>query len=223
MEIFSFKKKPSIEGRPFRTAFSKDFLAAYQRGTMNYTYRGTPCLKNPIDLALYMKLIWEKKPATILEIGAYQMGSAQFFADLCRMYGLDTRVVSIDLHDPASMPQDDNISFMQVNALDLDSFAVAFDALPRPCLVIEDSAHTSEVTFAVMTWLKDRLERGEVLVIEDGVVEDMGIAHTLGGGPNHAVSRFFEQWPDSFRVMAEYADFFGANTTFNPNGYLEKL
>ena len=38
--------------RPFKTAFPQEFLAAYHPGTMNYTYRGVPCLKSPIELAL---------------------------------------------------------------------------------------------------------------------------------------------------------------------------
>jgi cephalosporin hydroxylase len=45
--------------RNFNTAFPPEFLRAFQAGTLGYTYKGIPCLKNPIDLAIYTKLIWD--------------------------------------------------------------------------------------------------------------------------------------------------------------------
>ncbi|MEL6622278.1 MAG: hypothetical protein AAFQ11_05340, partial [Pseudomonadota bacterium] len=44
--------------RAFKTGFSPDFLKAYHAGVMRYTYRGIGCLKSPIDLAIYMMVIW---------------------------------------------------------------------------------------------------------------------------------------------------------------------
>jgi hypothetical protein len=35
--------------RSFKTAFDPAFLAEYHKGTMNYTYKGVSCLKDPID------------------------------------------------------------------------------------------------------------------------------------------------------------------------------
>jgi cephalosporin hydroxylase len=50
--------------RNFKTAFSPEFLPAFQAGTLAYTYRGITCLKNPIDLAIYTKLIWDLRPGS---------------------------------------------------------------------------------------------------------------------------------------------------------------
>jgi cephalosporin hydroxylase len=66
------------------------------------------------------------------------------------------------------------------------------------------------------------MQRGEVLIIEDGHIEDQGAKAYYRGGPNLAVHRLFMSRPDAFRLMTEYTDFFGRNATFNPNGYLEK-
>ena len=210
--------------RAFETAFDHQFLKAYHAGTMNYTYKGVSCLKDPIDLALYMKLIWETKPRTIIEIGSFHGGSAVFFADLCKMYGLDTQIVTVDFR-AIQGHTDPRIRFIQADALKLDQSDLhrALDTLPRPWLILEDSAHTFEVCYAVLEYFKARMERGEVLVMEDGVVEDQGANAYYGGGPNLAISRFFSKWPECFKVMEEYTDFFGQNATFNPNGYLQKL
>jgi len=219
-----FQKPTPPVPRGFRTAFPKDFLGAYHQGTMNYTYKGVSCLKDPIDLALYMKLIWEKKPASIIEIGSFRGGSALFYYDLCRMYGLETEIVTADFR--AIQEQDDpHIKFYQADAMRLEESALhaALETLPRPWLVIEDSAHTGDVCYAVLMYFKDRLRTGEVLIMEDGVIEDQDANPQYRGGPNLAINRLFTEHPTSFRVMTEFTDFFGVNATFNPNGYLEKL
>jgi cephalosporin hydroxylase len=190
---------------------------------MDYTYKGIPCLKDPIDLALYIKLIWEKQPRTIIEIGSFQGGSAIFYADLCQTYGLDTQIVTVDFR-AIQHSVDARVRFIQADALNLaeSDLHEALDSLPRPWLVIEDSAHTGEVTYAVLEYFEQRMQPGEVLIIEDGVIEDQGANEHYRGGPNRGVYRMFDSKPDSFRLMTEYTDFFGRNATFNPNGYLEK-
>lgn len=210
--------------RAFDTSFDPEFLKSYHAGTMNYTYKGISCLKDPIDLALYIKLIWEQKPRTIIEIGSFHGGSAVFFADLCEMYKLETQVVTVDFR-AIQGHTDPRVRFIQADALHLDQSDLhqALDDLPRPWLILEDSAHTFDVCYAVLEYFKERLEPGEVLVMEDGVIEDQGANAHYGGGPNLAISRFFSKWPDCYKVMEEYTDFFGRNATFNPNGYLQKL
>ena len=63
--------------RPFQVALPLDFLEAYQGGVLAYTYRGIPCLKSPLDLAIYMRALWDEKPRTIIEIGS-KLGAALF-------------------------------------------------------------------------------------------------------------------------------------------------
>jgi cephalosporin hydroxylase len=210
--------------RSFKTAFDLAFLSEYHRGTMNYTYKGISCLKDPIDLALYIKLIWELKPKAIIEIGSFHGGSAVLYADLCKMYCLETQVITVDFR-AIQGHSDHQTRFIQADALHLEQSELhsALDSMPRPWLIIEDSAHTFEVCYAVLNYFKTRLHRGDVLIIEDGVVEDQDANAYYHGGPNLAISRFFTEAPQCFRVMEEYTDFFGRNATFNPNGYLQKL
>jgi cephalosporin hydroxylase len=190
---------------------------------MKYTYRGVPCLKDPLDLALYIKLIYEVKPGTIFEIGSFNGGSAILFGDISRMYGLNTRIITIDFRDVIE-EKNPHIEYIVADAMHLADSPLdeMLKTLPRPWLVIEDSAHTFEVCYAVLDYFKDKLFRGEYLVIEDGVIEDQGANHRYDGGPNRAIYTFFCNHPDIYEVDESYTDFFGVNATFNPNGYLRK-
>jgi hypothetical protein len=56
-------------GRKWRTDLSTALLWSFQGGTLTYEYRNIPMLKQPFEVALYMRLIWETKPGTTIEIG----------------------------------------------------------------------------------------------------------------------------------------------------------
>ncbi|HXW71452.1 MAG TPA: CmcI family methyltransferase [Methylocella sp.] len=210
--------------RSFRTAFPHTFLPAFQRGVLAYSYRGLSCVKCPIDLAIYAKLLWDLRPGSVIEIGSYQGGSALWFADMLTTYGLACPVVSVDLRAPETLI-DPRIRFVtgDVNRLG-DALNETFLAsLPRPWLVIEDSAHTYEATRSVIAFFVPRLFAGEVFVIEDGVIDDLGEAEVFNGGPNRAVRELLETHPHAFRIATEYCDMFGINATYSPNAYLAKL
>jgi cephalosporin hydroxylase len=208
--------------RDFRTFFHPDQLEPYQAGTLAYQYRGVRCLKSPIDLAIYLKLIWDARPRTIIEIGSKAGGSALYFRDVARTYGLDCGVVSIDLSPPDL--QVDGVRFCAGDVSRLSEVFAERDLyrLPRPWLAIEDSAHTYSGCLAALRFFAASLERGEHLVVEDGVLDELGWAARYDGGPNRAVADFFVEEPTAFEVTS-YCDMFGRNATWNPNGYLRKL
>lgn len=210
--------------RSFRTGFSADQLAAYQRGTLSYQYRGVPCLKSPIDIGIYINLFHQVRPRTIFEIGSKSGGSAMLFRDIGRMLELEMAVTSIDLNPPAPDASRD-IEFLRGDAGNLgDVFAVHdLFARPRPWLVIEDSAHDYTTTSAVLSFCGIHLQKGEYLIIEDGVLEELGLAERYDGGPNRAIAAFFEHNQQVFRIDETYCDMFGPNLTYNPNGYLIRL
>jgi cephalosporin hydroxylase len=223
----AFSQTPPIP-RDFKTAFPPQFLTAYHRGVMNYTYKGVSCLKSPIDLALYMLLIYELRPRTFVEIGSFHGGAALFYADVTGNYGLDTTIITVDFRDLQELQGDrhrhERVEFIQANAMDLANSRLndRLKSCARPWLVIEDSAHTYSVTLAVMSYFRSRMQAGEYLIIEDGVIEDQGGNWRYDGGPNRAVNKFFLEYPDAFEIDTKYNDFFGRNASFNPNGYLRK-
>lgn len=221
-----FANTPPVP-RSFKSPFTPDVLAPYHKGVMGYEYKGVSCLKSPIDLAIYIKLFFDKKPGTIIEIGSFHGGAALFYRDITRAYGLDTKIVTVDFRDSqfaADSVSPSGVEFIQTDALHIAGSALEarLAHLPRPWLVIEDSAHTFEVTYAVMAYFAERLETGECLIIEDGIIEDQGGNWRYDGGPNRAVHEFFVNFPDCYEILKEYNDMFGVNLSFNPNGYLVK-
>lgn len=206
--------------RSFKTFFAPNQLEGYQRGVMSYRYRGVPCFKSPIDIAVYLQLLHDAAPKTLIEIGSKAGGSALLFSDFAKMLELDCGVTSLDLDVPERTFE--GVSFFQGDVRNLKE---AFDAhdlysLPRPWLIVEDSAHSAEGCSAALSFFAPLLRSGEWLVVEDGVLEDLGLSKQYGGGPNEAIALFMEAHPDVFEIGVRYCDMFGLQATYNPNGYL---
>ncbi|MGY9047553.1 MAG: CmcI family methyltransferase [Rhodobacterales bacterium] len=192
---------------------------------MSYTYKGVRCLKSPVDISIYMRLIWDLKPRSLFEIGSHSGGSALLFADILGNMGCpDTPVISIDLEIPQDI-EDDRIRFLKGNVLDLASLfdAHKLDALPHPWFVIEDSAHSYSGCMAALTLFAERMAPGDMLAVEDGVLDDLGMSAKYDGGPNRAISDFVSSHAESFEIATHLCDMFGVNATYNPNGYLRKV
>jgi cephalosporin hydroxylase len=209
--------------RDFTTAFPSKFLSDYQAGTMDWKYKGIPCLKNPIDLAVYLRLIWDMKPQGIIEVGSNAGGSALWLADTLRAYRLSSPVVSIDIRPPAGI-SDPQVTFLRGDVHNLGKVLTAdfLAKIVHPWLVIEDSAHTFTGCSSALRFFAETMRKGDVLVIEDGVIDDLGLTEAYDGGPNRAVSEFLENNAGVFEIQTRYCDMFGRNATYNPNGYLRK-
>jgi cephalosporin hydroxylase len=206
------------------SALAGPLLHSIQLGHYNYTYKGIPTLKNPFDWALYPMLLWEARPQTIIEIGSNRGGSALWLADTMRAFGLPAEIHSIDL-EPVTDLVAPGITFHSGDARQLDdALSPEFmRQLPRPLLVIEDSDHQKDTSLAVLAFFHQWLQPGEHIIIEDGIVTELGIAEGFGGGPQAALAAFLDQHPDEYEVDAKYCDFFGANVTYAVNGYLRRV
>ena len=166
---------------------------AIQHGTLRTRYKGLRLAKNPFDLVNYVHAIERLRPATIIEIGTSEGGSAAWFVDQCRVLGLaETQLISIDIAPPSlDLPQ---ASFHRGDSCAPDETfpAEVMAEAPHPWLVIEDSKHRYESTIEVLNYFDRHLERGDMLVIEDGVVADLDgeVYRDLDDGPNRAVAEF---------------------------------
>ncbi len=209
--------------RRFESDLSPDNIHKIQRGTVNYEYKGVKCHKNPFDMALYTKLIYEVAPKTIIEIGSFGGGSALWFADLLRSYHIDGYVFSLDIN-PVTNISDDHVIFMEGDVLNLGATfsPEIIKYFPRPILVIEDSAHFYETSLAALDFFDKYLHVGEYIVIEDGNLYDLGLVQ-YQNGPNRAIGDFLAKTQGRYMIDTEYCDFFGHNMTWNTNGYLKKI
>lgn len=192
-----------------------ELLMKIQQGTLAYTYRGVPMLKNPFDLALYPLLLEEARPRTLIEIGTHQGGSAMWFADLFAHQGVD--VVTVDLEPPVI--DHPRVTCIRGDARHLD---LPIATYARPLMVVEDSDHRASTTAAVLDYFDRWLEPGEWIVIEDGILSDMRVADLYEGGPAHAVREFVARTHGRYEISRRYCDYFGRNVTWNVDGWVRR-
>lgn len=206
------------------SALPVERLLEIQKGTMRYSWRGVTCNKSPFDLALYPLLLWQVKPATIFEIGSKFGGSALWLADTCQMFGLPTKLISVDINQRAEV-EHPAITFLQGNGRKLEKTLTGdlIGGLPRPWLVIEDADHSYATTLAVLKFFDRYLQTGEYILIEDGIVDSFGWLDRFKGGPNKAVSEFMAERAESYELDTDFNDYFGYNATWNTNGYLKRI
>jgi cephalosporin hydroxylase len=217
-------ERPVDETRDFATELHETNLHAIQQASHYYRWKDVPLWKNPFDFALYWLLVWKVKPATIVEIGSKFGGSALWLADMLSIYGIAGRVVSVD-NAPVTAIADPRIDCLAGDVADLGK-TLTDDYLarqPRPWLVIEDSSHLYEHSLAALNFFHSLLKRGDYLIVEDGVVDALGMSAQFNGGPSRAVKEFFAAHPADYELVAGLCDFFGKNVTWNPNGYWRRI
>lgn len=221
------REKPrqlQISERSYQTKLPFDTMMSIQGGLHNYTYRGTPMLKNPFDVALYPMLIWALKPKTIFEIGSKNGGSALWFGDTLKTFGIEGHVHSFDIVkvEDVSHPL---VTFHEANGRALHETVTPefMNSCARPFLVIEDADHAYQTSIAVLDFFHPYLRSGEYIVVEDGIVSDISKDPTCSNGPHRAIKEFVARYPNQYVMDAEYCDFFGYNFTWCTNGFLKKL
>jgi len=210
--------------RLMRSVLAHDNLHTIQAASHRYTWRDIPCIKNPFDFALYYLLVWHIKPKTIIEIGSHMGGSALWLADMLKGFGLNGHIVSVDLKKVTNI-EDPRINFLAGDANNLgDTLSDEYMAtLEHPWLVIEDSSHNYRTCLHVLRFFDRHLEIGEYLVVEDGIIDDLGLSEIFDGGPNRAIREFIENCGGRYKIDTGLCDFFGHNMTWNTNGYLRKI
>lgn len=219
------QRRTDLLERSYASAIPKSFLHRIQDSVHHYKYRDLQFVKSPFDIAIYQLLVWNLKPATIIEIGSKEGGSALWFADLCRTYRLNTQILSLDLF-PVTRVSDPQITFLAGNGRDLSRTLSdkLLGLLPRPWLVIEDADHTKKTSLAVLNFFHDWLKLGDYIVVEDGIISDLYPTrfpnHT--SGPHLALKEFLASEAPSYSLDAYYCDFYGSNVTWNTNGFLKR-
>lgn len=198
-------------------------LHQIQRGIFSgYHFDGTPCLKNPFDLALYTKLLSELRPKTVIEIGSAEGGSGKWFAAQLRGLGINGMVHSFDIN-PVKGLDSDNLKFGKADIFNLSDSDLPkiLRSCERPLLVVEDGPHTFDGCLSSLEFFKDYLQEGEYYVVEDGNLMELG-HYEMENGPKRAIEEFLKS-NSRFEIDYGYCDFYGRNVTWNHNGWLRVI
>jgi len=162
-------------------ALREYWLARVAQHTQD-SYAGLPLSKFPEDLRTYEHLLWEDAPDTVIEIGTQAGGSALWFRDrlldLQRYGRISTRprVISVDIdHDSArenlARTPSDGIELVTGDVRDPATVAAVGRLVGDRCLVIEDSAHEYDTTYAALDSFARFVPAGGFFVVEDGCVD----------------------------------------------------
>ena len=221
-----FDKRPLLP-RYFdseRTSLPVKNVKKIQEASFEYKYKNRSLTKNPFDLALYLKLLQQVRPRTIIEIGSFEGGSACWLSDQCTALGLDTQVISLDINPPRNLEDSSTgkVKFLYGDIYNLfaSDLTVEISKYARPFLYIEDGPHDYEGCTKALQFFDYFAQSGEYIVIEDGILKDLKY-RKYKNGPNRAIIKFVTS-NDSYSIDRSYCDFFGYNVTWNTNGYIVK-
>ena len=175
-------------------------------------WKGLTLMKDPMSLSIYLQLIQDVRPKTILEFGTYEGGSALWMLDQVSMLGFECDIHTFDINaQQVKLPDHKNLFFHQ-----LDNHCIAqyvednhdmLSNLEGPILMIEDS----HVNVGVLLESMDPfLATGDYLIVED----------TISINKYDEMLKFLLHHP--YFVDTFYCDFWGTNNSWNINSFLIK-
>src|SRR3954469_4333597 len=82
--------------------FHRLYYESRERTWGNTFWLGHRVLKCPLDLWIYQEILYEVRPALIIETGTYLGGSALFLASICDLLGGE--VVTVDADRREGLP-----------------------------------------------------------------------------------------------------------------------
>lgn len=159
-------------------------------------WKGLPLFKSAYDFAVLPMLLYELKPATVIELGSGVGGSALWLSDTLAAYGLDCHVYSLDLRKPAVPVR--NATFLEGDCFRIEEFLKAgfLARLPHPFLVIED-AHAN--VFNVLRYLHGFMQPGDYFFVEDSSPKE------------EITANFMKFFGAHYCIDTHYTDLFGKN------------
>lgn len=203
--------------KPEKVRFGVESVCA---GHHNVAYRGVKAIRSPFDYVIYQMILCELRPDLVIEIGTNTGGGALYLADLMESIG-HGEVHTIDIQ-----PQCDDLlkSHPRIRLFTDGWENYDLSGLSRfeKILVIEDASHMYRDTLAALRKFSALVSVGSYLIVEDGIINELGMEQQYQGGPLKAIREFLKS-DDRFVADRKWCDFFGKNATFNVNGYLKRI
>ena len=209
------KRFVDVESRPFQSLlFEQPNLGEYfdtiQRAKwVKNKWKGRTLVKDPCTQSIYLQLMQDLLPRTILEFGTDEGGSAIWLSDVMQSLDVECDVHTFDIDvDRIDVPP--HIAVHHMDNHHVRAFVAqhrrTFEELRHPILVIEDSHENFE---EVLETFDAFLETGDYVVVED----------TLDQSKHRGMISFAS---GRYEVDTYYCDFWGLNNSWNVNSFLVK-
>ncbi len=221
--------------RENRSDLTLDAVKSICRGKYLMYWKNHEVMKDPLDLVIYQQLMWELRPKTIFELGAYAGGTSAWMADIADSYGMEGHIYTVDIDISLideRVQQNPRITAMEGDLFKIESVFPAdmLKACPHPWLLIEDS-HVNVV--GTLSYFHAFMYVGDYWIIDDTnpdtpAISGMGLYDELGYerfglGKLNELGEFMRDHGTHYQVDTYYTDMFGYNGTWNWNGYLRKM
>jgi cephalosporin hydroxylase len=218
-------------------ASARELWLARARQHTTDTYAGIPMAKFPEDLRTYEHLLWQMRANVVIEIGTWSGASALWFRDRLRAMQAyrridSSRVISIDIEQKEAVAAvaavdpgyEETITFLEADVLDPALPGRVAEHLPENarCLVVEDSAHVYETTYAALLGFARFVPVGGYLVVEDGCVdvEEMRLDDSWPRGVLPALADWLASSEgEAFQVQRDL-ELYGMSC--HPGGFLQR-
>ena len=166
-------------------------------------------------------IINEIKPDLILEIGTFKGASALYFADLFDIIGKG-EVHTINIVDQVEFDIVNNHNRIKLFLSGFEGYDTNNLKNFNTILIIDDGSHKSEDVINAFNKFKDFVGVNSYYIIEDGVLSELGYDEDYNGGPLKVIDQILKE-NNNYIIDHKWCDFYGKNTTFNPNGYLKRI
>ena len=178
------------------------------------TWRGHQAFKCPTDLWVYQEMLLSRRPDLVIETGTAFGGTAMFLADMMDLFGIDGRVVTVELSEEYEPPVHHRIVPLKGSSTDpaIIERVREYAAGAKTVVVILDSDHRALHVAAELAAYAPMVTLDSFLVVEDT---------NLGpDGPWDAVPPYLAVNGGHFVPQPMLERYL---ITFNPNGYLWKI
>ena len=195
-------------------------VKSIDEGHHKVSYRGVKAVRCPFDYVMYQMILTEVKPDLVIEIGTRKGGGAYYIADLLETLGKGI-VHTIDILDEVE-PVVKNHERIKFFFNGWEGYDMELAKKYKQILIIEDASHLYEDTLGALKKFHEIVPLGSYYIVEDGIINDLGLEMKYNGGPIKAIREFLQSHPE-YIVDRRWCDMFGTNATFNVNGYLKKI
>ena len=194
-------------------------LKSIYDGHLKVKYRSVPAYRSPFEYVIYQMIISELKPDLVIEIGTRFGGNTYYLADLLDNIG-HGQIHTIDIIDSIyeEARQHPRIKCFLGG---WEAYDIANTSDFEIILVIEDGSHMYDSCLGALHKFAPLVTENSYLIVEDGIIDALGMKKKFNGGPVKAIEEFLPQHRN-FHIDDSWCNFFGASTTFNTKGYLKK-